>query len=206
AGPGLGDIVYDRGSRQFFVSDLDTGLIYRLDWTGLIVDTFDHGLNGRPMMGLPAVPDDNTFLDIQSPAFDALNPATWGYTPPERRVRGMAVYGGRLFYAVATGASGTPQVWSIGIRLDGTFAGDARWELDVTGFASNNEVADMLFDGQGRMILAQRGEQRASYDYSVFADPLVSSVLRYRREVPDNPTTPGTWVPVPDEYAIGFRP
>jgi hypothetical protein len=206
SGPGLGDIVYDRGSRQFFVSDLDTGLIYRLDWTGFIVDTFDHGVAARPNMGLPPIPDDNAFMDIQNPAFDALNPATWGYTQPERRVRGMAAYGGRLFYTAATGQTGLPQVWSVGIRLDGTFAPDARWELDVTGYASNNEVADMLFDGQGRMILAQRGQQRGSYDYSIFADPLLSSVLRYRREIPDNPATPGTWVPVPEEYAIGFRP
>jgi len=43
AGPGLGDVVFDRATRQFFASDLDTGLIYRLDSTGLIADTFDHG-------------------------------------------------------------------------------------------------------------------------------------------------------------------
>jgi hypothetical protein len=49
------------------------------------------------MMGLPPVADDNSFMDIQNPAFDAQNPATWGYTQPERRVRGMAVHGGRLF-------------------------------------------------------------------------------------------------------------
>jgi hypothetical protein len=38
----------------------------------------------------------------------------------------MAAYGGRLYYAVAEG----PQVWSVGIELDGTFRADARWELD----------------------------------------------------------------------------
>ena len=48
SGPGLGDIVFDRSSRQFFVSDLDTGHIYRLDAAGTITDTFDHGVNGRP--------------------------------------------------------------------------------------------------------------------------------------------------------------
>ena len=202
AGPGLGDIVYDRASHQFFVSDLDTGLIYRLDSTGLIVDTFDHGVNGRPAAGLAAVADDNSTMDITSPAFDSENPASWGFTQPERRVGGMALHGGRLYYAVAKPL----QVWSIGINLDGSFANDARWELDVTGLASDNPITDMIFDGQGRMILAQRGEQRGSYDYTVFADPLKSSVVRYTREVPDDPSTPSTWVEVPDEYAIGFRP
>ncbi len=202
AGPGLGDIVYDRVSRQFFVSDLDTGLIYRLDSTGLIIDTFDHGVNGRPNNGLAPVADDDSTMDITSPAFDSENPASWGFTQPERRVGGMAIHGGRLYYAVAQPL----QVWSVGINLDGSFADDARWELDVTGLASDNAITDMLFDGQGRMVLAQRGEQRGSYDYSVFADPEKSSVVRYTREVPDDPTTPGTWVPVPDQYAIGFRP
>jgi len=123
-------------------------------------------------------------------------------TPEGRRVGGMAVHGGRLYYAVAEG----PQVWSVGIELDGSFRADARWELDVAGLASSNPVTDIVFDGSGRMILAQRGAQRGSFDYSVFAEPKTSSVVRFTREVPDDPTTPGTWVPVPDEYAVGFRP
>ena len=117
-------------------------------------------------------------------------------------VWGMAMHGGRLYYAVADG----PQIWSVGINLDSTFANDPRWELDVAGLASTNPVSDIVFDDAGRMILAQRGLQRGSYDYSVFAEPKPSSVVRYRREIPDDPATPGSWVPVPDEYAIGFRP
>ena len=38
------------------------------------------------------------------------------------------------------------------------------------------------------MYLAQRGAQRGSYDYSVFAEPLQSSVLRYQRDEPADPT------------------
>jgi hypothetical protein len=203
SGAGIGDIVYDPATRQFFVSDLDTGLIYRLDWTGLIEDVYDHGLFGRPMAGLPPVADDGSVMNIASPAFNAENPATWGYTQPQRRVRGIAAYGGRLYYAVDDAP--VPKIFSVGIRLDGSF-GDPRWELDVAGLASANPIADIAFDGQGRMILAQRGAQRGSYDYSVFAEPLQSSVVRYRREIPDNPATPSAWMPVPDEYVIGFRP
>ena len=202
AGPGLGDVVFDRATRQFFASDLDTGLIYRLDSTGIIADTFDHGTDARPARALPPVADDGSRMDISNPAFNAEDPATWGLTPEGRRVGGMAVHGGRLYYAVAEG----PQVWSVGIELDGSFRADARWELDVAGLASSNPVTDIVFDGSGRMILAQRGAQRGSFDYSVFAEPKTSSVVRYTREVPDDPATPGTWVPVPDEYAVGFRP
>lgn len=202
AGPGLGDVVFDRATRQFFASDLDTGLIYRLDSSGLIADTFDHGQVARPARGLPPVADDGSRMNISNPAFNSEDPATWGLTQPERRVGGMAAYGGRLYYAVAEG----PQVWSVGIELDGSFRADARWELDVAGLASTNPVTDMVFDSTGRMILAQRGGQRGSFDYSVFAEPKTSSVVRYTREIPDDPATPGTWVPVPDEYAVGFRP
>ena len=200
-GPGIGDIAYDPASHQFFVSDLDTGLIYRLDATGLIEDTYDHGLFGRPAVGLPPDGDDGSVMAITSPAFHAGDPATWAYTQPERRVGALAVYGGRLYYSVASG----PQIYSVGINLDGTFANDPRWELDVTGLPSANPVTSIAFDGRGHMLLAQRGAQRGSYDYSVFADPQQSSVVRYRREIPDDPSTPGLWAPIPDTYAIGFR-
>ena len=43
AGPGLGDIAYDSATHQFFVSDLETGLIHRLDLDGKDLGTFDHG-------------------------------------------------------------------------------------------------------------------------------------------------------------------
>jgi len=202
SGAGLGDIVFDPATEQFFVSDLDTGLIYRLGADGTILDTFDHGLTGRPAHSLAAVPDDGSEIDVTKPAFNSEDPKSWGFTQPERRVYGMAVHGGRLYYAVADG----PQIWSIGINLDGSFAGDPRWELDVKGLPSTNEIANIVFDPEGRMILAQRGPQVGSYDYSVFAEPKTSSVVRYTREVPDDPATPGTWVETPESYAIGFRP
>jgi hypothetical protein len=202
SGPGNGGQVFDRATQQFFVSDLDSGLIYRLDINGTVLDAFDHGTSARPLRGLPAVADDGSAMDIGSPSFNSEDPTTWGYTQRERLVWGMAIHGGRLYYAVADG----PQIWSIGIRLDGTFANDPRWELDVTGLASADAVTDIDFDGQGRMVLAQRGAQHGSYDYTIFAEPGTASVVRYRREIPDDPATPGTWVEVPEEYAVGFRP
>ncbi len=202
SGAGLGDIVFDKATEQFFVSDLDTGLIYRLGLDGTILDTFDHGVAGRPNRGLAVVPDDGSEIDVTNPAFNSEDPKTWGFTQPERRVYGLAMHGGRLFYAVAAG----PQIWSVGINLDGSFDDDARWELDVTGLPSANEVSNIVFDNEGRMILAQRGPQVGSYDYSVFAVPKTSSVVRYTREVPDDMNTPSVWIETPDSYAIGFRP
>jgi hypothetical protein len=201
SGPGLGDVVYDPVTQQFLVSDLDTGLIHRVDVNGQLLDNFDHGLAGRPVRGLPPVPDDGKRMMIQDPAFNSENTATWGFTPRPRMVYGMAVFAGRLYYAVAD----KPEIWSIGIRLEGDFANDPRWEFDVPGVPPGALVTDLAFDNQGRLLLALRGAPRGSYDYSVFAEKTKQTdVKRFRREVPDDPATPGYWVPAPEEYAIGF--
>ena len=198
SGPGLGDIVFDKKTRQVFVSDLDTGLIHRLDKNGQEIDTFDHGVDGRPAKGLGAVPDDGKTTDITQAAFDIEKPETWGYTQTERRVHGMAMHEGRLYYTA------DHMVWSIGIAEDGAFAGDARWELDVETTAEDTQLSDMLFDGEGRMYVAERAAQRGSYDYSHFTEPEKAEIKRYRLEDPDNPDTESRWVADPDTYAIGL--
>ncbi len=197
SGPGLGDVVYDKTTKQFFVSDLDTGLIYRLDATGTTVDSFDHGVTALGAIGLVATPDDGVVANIKDPGFKAEDPGTWGYTPKTRRVGGMAVHNGRLYYAVAEG----PQVWSVGVTAEG-FAADARLELDGTGLPSTNAITDITFDDAGLIYLAQRGDQRGSYDYSAFAEPQKSSVIRFH---PD-PNNPAAWVAPPETYAIGANP
>ena len=202
SGPGLGDIVYDRATRQFFVSDLDTGLIHRLDADGTPIDTFDHGEAGRTAAGLAPMPDDGTAMDIHDAAFDSTNANTWGLARPERMVWGMAMQGGRLYYSVAYG----PEIWSVGINLDGTFADDARRELEVSGTPGGFPISDIAFDNQGYMYVAQRGGIRGDWDYFNFTEPKKSVVFRYRRELPDDPETPGIWVPIPDAYAVGFPP
>jgi hypothetical protein len=192
-------MVFDKSTNQFFVSDLDTGLIYRLDADGNPIDTFDHGMDARPVAGLSRVPDDGIRMNIRDPSFDVEKPSTWGLTPKERRVWGLVVNDWRLFYAVADG----PQVWSVGIRHNGDFGYDARREIDGSTFPSRNVISDIAFDRDGNMYVAQRGEQRGSYDYSVFAEPRRAAVMRYRPRRSDNPAKPSTWVP--EHYAVGFQ-
>jgi hypothetical protein len=199
SGPGLGDLVFDSSSQQFFVSDLDTGLIYRLALDGTILDTFDHGITARPEHDLDPVEDDGLVMDIADPAFNSEDPSTWGATQPERRVYGLAAQNGRIYYAVRDALS----VWSVRLNEDGSF-GTPRWEFDVTDLPSANDITSIVFDPQGRMILAQRGDTVGSYDYSVLAAAGTSSVVRFKREFPDDPLTPSTWVATPDSYAIGL--
>jgi len=199
SGAGLGDVAFDKGHRQFFATDLDTGLIHRIAADGTLIDTFDHGVSGRPARGLAETADDGSIMDIHGATFDSEDPSTWGYTQDERRVWAVQVHGGRVYYAVGDKA----EIWSVGLKRDGGFAGDPRWELTV---AADKElpVTDIAFDGRGFMYLAQRGAMENRYDYSQISDSGDGVVLRYWRESPDDPATESIWVEAPQEYAVGF--
>lgn len=199
SGPGLGNLAFDPIHREFFASDLDTGLIHRMDPDGNLIDSFDHGVAGRPARGLAPVADDGAVMDIQAAAFDSEDPKTWGYTQDERRVWAVSYHGGRLYYSVGEKA----EIWSVGIASDGSFAGDPRWELTVKA-DQDYAVTGIAFDNKGFMYLAQRGPVENRYDYSGFADSGKGEVIRYQREDPDDPATESVWVEVPQEYAIGF--
>ena len=201
SGPGLGNIKFDKAHRQFFVSDIDSGLIHRISIDGALLDTFDHGVAGRPGHSLEPVTDDGAVMDIAGGAFDSEDPETWGYTQDERRVWGVAVNGGRLYYAVGDAA----EIWSVDILEDGTLAADARWELTVKA-DKDYPVTDIVFDNRGFMYLSQRGEIENRYDYSRFANSGKGEVIRYWRESPDDPATESIWVETPQEYAVGFPP
>ncbi len=201
SGPGLADVAFDRGNRQFFASDLDSGLIHRIDANGALIDTFDHGVDGRPARGLAPLADDGAVMDIAGASFDTEDPDSWGMTQDERRIWGVQVHGGRVFYAVGEKA----EIWSVGLTNDGNFAGDARWELTVAA-EEDLAVTDIAFDTRGFMYLAQRGETENRYDYEQIADSGDGMVLRYWRESPDDPATESAWVAAPQEYAVGFPP
>jgi hypothetical protein len=200
-GPGLGNLAYDSAHKELFVSDLDTGMIHRFDLNGNELGRYDHGVTGLGAAKLATVPfDPKNRLNIASPRFDSEKPDTWGFAPAARRVWGLAVQQGRLYYSVAAG----PQIWSVGIASDGSFAADPRWELDVPAQAGPLPVSDIAFSHQGAMILAQRGLIAGAYDYSAFTQPGEPRVLRFWLKGPNDPPSPGRWKPVPEEYAVGF--
>ncbi|RWK41747.1 hypothetical protein [Mesorhizobium sp.] len=199
SGPGIGDVTFDTIRRQFFASDLDTGLIHRIDANGALIDKFDHGVAGRPAHGLAPLADDGLGMDIEGAAFDSEDPDSWGYTQDERRVWSVAYHGGRLYYSVGEKA----ELWSVGVARDGSFAGDPRWELTVKA-DKDHAVTDIAFDISGFMYLAQRGLVENRYDYSRFADTGTGEVFRYWRENPGDPATESIWVGMPQDYAVGF--
>ena len=199
SGAGLGNIAFDKRNRQLLVSDIDTGLVHRISMDGTVLDAFDHGETGRPNNSLDPISDDGSVMDIAGATFDSEDTDTWGYTPADRRIWGVAVHRNRLYYAVEGGL----QVWSVGLGSDGSFIADARWELDVKA-DKPDAVTDIAFDNKGFMYLAQRGPIENRYDYSRFAKSGKSEVLRYYLESPDDPETASRWIETPDTYAVGF--
>lgn len=207
-GPALGNLAYDPAHRQLFVSDLYTGMVHRfaIDDGAELGAPYDHGVAGRTAGGLPAVPFDASMRpNIASAAFDAQDPASWDYAPAPRRVWGLAVHEGRLFYSVGDGSDGQPpQIWSVGLLEDGGFAGDPQWELDVSVERGAFAVSDIVFSARGAMILAQRAPVAGAYDYVALTRAGEPRVLRYWLEDPNDPATPSRWILEPEEYAIGF--
>ena len=203
SGPALGGLAFDRGSRQLFVADRDTGMIHRFTLDGVDRGRFDHGVQALAAAGLPPIAfDPRKRLNIESSAFDSGNPATWAYAPPARRIFGLAVSGGRLYYAVAAGL----RIWSVSLLPDGSFGADARFEVAVPrgAAAAGAEISEILFDDNGDMLVAERGTPTGTYDYKALAEAGENRVLRFRPKLPDDPPSRDLWFPVPKEYAIGF--
>ena len=119
SGAALGNIAYDRWHKQFYVSDLETGMIHRLALAdGFDAGHYDHGVQGRASfvdaaggehMSLPAVAFDPAttahVADCASGDFSR-DPACWNVADFRRRVWGLAVRRDsdngevRLYYAV----------------------------------------------------------------------------------------------------------
>lgn len=202
SGASLGNITYAPAFKQLFVSDLSTGLIHRFSLDGAEIETFDHGVAGRPTAKLkPLSYDAKSRLDIAKKDFDPEDPETYGFTDEDRRVYGLAFNAGRLYYAVV----GDSQIWSVGFHKDtGKFI-DPRWELDVPKTPTKLPVSDIVFTHKGAMVLAQRANIKSVYDYGNFAEPEKARVYRFWLETPDNLKTPSRWIAEPEEYPVGFN-
>ncbi len=199
-GPALGGLAFDPSSSTLFVADRQTGMIHRFNLSGQEVARYDHGVQGRQAAGLPAVAyDPSRAVSIASDQFSADKPETWGYAAPERRVFGLAVANGRLYYAIADQL----QIWSVGINPDGSFGVDAHVELQVPPAAGPTEISKIVFDGKGNMLLAERAAPTGDYEMVSLAQAGIGRVLRYA-PVPAAPGMPPGWQAVPDQYAIGF--
>ncbi|MFQ5625664.1 MAG: hypothetical protein ACE5FM_03310, partial [Methyloligellaceae bacterium] len=119
SGASLGNIAYDRWHKQLFVSDLETGMIHRINATNGIDDGhYDHGVRGRKKFfdvqtGTPQSLPPVAFDPNSTPRYDdcpggdyTTDPACWNVADFRRRVWGLGVHRDpasgkvRLYYAV----------------------------------------------------------------------------------------------------------
>ena len=196
SGPALGGLAFDAASDSLFAADRQTGMIHRFNLSGTETGRYDHGVQGLAAASQPQAPYTPSPLDITNPQFSSDNPATWDYAAPGRLIFGLAVQSGRLYYAVAQNL----QIWSVGIASNGSFASDARLEVQVPPAQGATEISKITFDNGGVMVLAERAAPTGDYELMALAQAGIGRVLRYA----PSPTTPGAWQPVPDQYAIGF--
>jgi hypothetical protein len=168
--PGLGNIAFDPVSKHLFISDLETGMVHRFDLNGQQIGIYDHGVSH----GMPYDPSQR--MPITNTEFSAD-----GYyaTGGKRQVFGLAVYGGRLFYAIEENA----QIWSVAINANGTFGRDARVEVTLKDRVPIvSLITDITFGRDGTMYTAQRGPAQSAYDFGVMAEPQISPVLAFRKK------------------------
>jgi hypothetical protein len=175
SGPGLGGIVHDARTGQLYVSDLDTGLVHRIDAEGKILGSYDHGRDALGTFGGQPLPDDGRIADIKDTSFDSDDPETWGLTQSARRVWGLALREGRLFYSVSDGT----EIWSVGLNPDGSFSTDIRPEIDIEPGKERLPITDMVFGADGSLYAAQRGFMTGGFDYNPFADNSEAKILRF---------------------------
>ena len=195
-GAGLGNIKVGPQGKFLFVSDLETGMIHSVSLeTGQIASTFDHGVTGRPAGGLDAVPFDEAGRgDIARESFNSEDASTWGFADIRRGVYGVAGLRDRLYYATTDG----PEIWSVSIGAGAVIGLDARREFAIKTTAPTNLITHLEFDFDGALYLSSRGEVVGSYDYTLFAKPQQSVVLRYVQ-------TKDGWKEEPGEYAMGLK-
>jgi hypothetical protein len=175
SGPALGGLAFDSTFNSLLVADRQTGMIHRFNLSGTEIGRYDHGVQGLAAAGQPPAPYTPSPLDITNPQFSSDNPATWHYAPPQRLIFGLGVQAGRLYYAVAAGF----QIWSVSLASNGSFAGDARIEVQVPPALGATEISKIVFDDSGDMILAERAAPTGDYELMAVAQPGIGRVLRY---------------------------
>mgnify|MGYP006173304277 CR=1 FL=1 len=170
----LGSITYDCDHNQFFVTNFGDGKIYRLDMSGAIIDSYDHG---TPWNG--------------SGGWAALRDRPWA----------VEAHDGRLYYSlwnedtVNYSSGDFNEIWSIELDAAGGFVpGTDVSEIILPGFYQaqySTPVADMRFSKTGSLLLAERSMQGDSY-----LGAHQSRLLEYE-------CVAGNWVPSANTYEVG---
>ncbi len=176
-GNGLGNIAYDPVNSQFFATNFEDGIIYRIDAAGIVQSVFD-----------PFSPD----------------ACVAGIAPLGERVWGIGIYNGRVYFSRWTedcaypSSSAANEIWSVALDGSGNFTGGAQLEISVPTLPSaihSNPVADIAFSAGGRMLLAERTMKGAANN-PLSPQAHASRVLEYE-------LIASVWTPTGATFDIG---
>ncbi len=171
----LGSITYDCVHDQFFVSNFNDGLIYRLDHaSGSTLGTFDHGTSWNNLPGPVALGD---------------------------RIFGLEVSGNRLYYAVWNedinhqSTADRNEIWSVELSAAGIpLVGTEITEIEVSDFPGevySSPVADIDFGPNQRMYLAERTQNA------------VGTLQAHRARALEFECIAGVWTRTSNNYQVG---
>lgn len=183
-GPALGNVHYSHFYDNFYVSNFEDGMIYRIGPAGNVIGWWDHGAN---------------LSTANPPSANVADSQTAGYTQLDRRPWAVQTFGGRLYYSIwkedqsRQSATQSNEVWSVALDPSGAFIGSAKREIIVPAISGNysNPVSDISFGPTGKMMLAERTmtSDSSSYAHS-------SRTLEYQ-------LVSGLWVPSGINFKIG---
>ncbi|HEX4952039.1 MAG TPA: hypothetical protein VF017_01410 [Thermoanaerobaculia bacterium] len=215
-GPGLGDVAYHREHDQFFVTNFEDGLIYRLPGPAtnpsLPVSWIGSPFNHCQALGRP-------YSDggIMSAAYSSHSPSgNSGFARLGCRPWAVETFEGRLYYSVWAndarndGRSDPNEIYSIGISsVDGSLVGQPVLEVSLGQTLTkgsgpslafySSPISDLAFAADGRMLISER-----TMSNSDVGPNLVSASVGHRSRVLELSGASQGWdVANPKIYHVG---
>jgi hypothetical protein len=205
SGPGLGNVCFRRagnGTGYLYVSDLEDGMIYRMNATSLtaVGTPFDHGVQGRTNQSLTAIADDGTP----------------GLTQFGRRIWGVQTYQNRLYYAVwwedsrNISLTESNEIWSVALDNNGDFIPtSAQRHFALPNFATtswSHPAASIDFSPSGKMFLAERYWQYQTMVLNATFGAHHTRILRYWLSGPNWVTDPSVTHQIGGDASTYFTP
>ncbi|MEO8379578.1 MAG: hypothetical protein ABI779_07920 [Acidobacteriota bacterium] len=184
--PALGDIAFNCRRKEFYVTDMDDGRIYRIDMNRNKLSAYDHTTN---------TVTNNTNAEPNDPQ---------GVAPLGERLWAVQVHDNRVYYSLWNEDCGhkdpnrNNEIWSVGLDpITGDFVpGTRKLEIKVPDLPTgnfSNPVSDIAFHRDGRMLIAERSMQD------------VSNVQYHSSRVLEYTCTKDGWVLTPPNSGLPYK-
>lgn len=200
--PGLGNMAYDCGTDNIYVSNFEDGRIYRLDTAGTALSTYRHATGAVAAGGAPAPGDTPGWIPRDRNPNTGRGQRVWAVQPHQ----------GRLYYSVwredncRPDATAGNEIWSIDLVDTGANAGEfipgteqleipmSLYPYNGTGVSGvSNPISDLSFSPDCCMLVGER-----SMSGDTISDAHESRLLEFCYD-----PAAMAWVPSPNTFGPG---